>query len=378
MHTSESQTDHVDRWAFANEVMDRAAKELDVVAVLTAIREFYLVGRIHRADVTECVIRAGELKSRALQSVLMAQAVKRKTAALPDTITARITASHRVSILDPWVKAQRVSLFGTTDLPFKSAKAAGEWLQAEAAKGPVAVATDGRLKTLAYRDWGLDDSVWIGAPDGPWFPSSPVQDAGDHERSGGQRRGGASVCVVAGSPVERLADATREMALASGFSQAQLVALVLCGTRPRLRSPRVVIQYRTHHPDLALGEHPTSQPLYTRRVVLETEDCDFLPDTVKRLYQRARRLLGSAKSKPFDDEDERLQRIVRKRGGLPAKPYALAFWEEVAAEYEAYTDTRKTPEALRTRYFRLQRALGEPIPRIRHRDKTRTPVAPFV
>ena len=348
VNTNGTQTVHENHNAFIADVLDAAPADVTVGVLREAIRESRDAGQTLTWNVRPCARRATEL-----QVAASTQPTQRKTVTTTRTVGNRISARARTDALAAAVNALREKLFGKASIPFKSVAKMEAWIVAMVPENwPPAKNEFGHWKSLAYRDLTVEDDTWIGPVDGPLLPASHLDEEREPAASRGRSEGGASVYVSAGTRAEMLADTTREMSHATGFSQAQMVALVLRGSIPRLPAPRATVQYRMPPP--AIRDTQTREAfIHGRRVVLDMEECDFTLRVVRKLYARTRRLLGSAKSKEFTDFDDLLLRLVGQRGG----PRTAKYWTEIAEQCRRRTGILRRPAALRVAYSRLQKAL---------------------
>ncbi len=322
---------------FARAVLNASGPDLHVGPLRQAITEFIDEGRLKRLDLSDCLVRAGELDQRIRTAE--AQRAIESTLSLPVTPASQVTARDRLRAIQGWVEELRREFFGQTDPPFGLMEDAEQWLHDESDS---AVATqEGEFRVLSYSD-RIDTigSIVVAALDGTEIlPPGSVTKIG------------AGIFVDHGTKGYRLAVATEEMVKASGFTQASLVRLILAGEVPTLPPPRAIIRSR---PSSDALHHTLVGRLWPRRISIEMEECDLDYELLRRIYRALRKRLGTLKAKTVSPKDEVLDGIVNELGGLPSRKYSGRFWSEVARCWRDRGHGRENARTLWTRYLRFR------------------------
>jgi hypothetical protein len=302
----------------------------------------------HKGDVSDCIKRA------AAGGQPTAPTPRSRKVELPATVDARIATLKQAMALGSWVKELRRQVFRSAAVPFRSRVRMERWLVGEGTRnGPPTTDGSGRLKSLAYRDMRRADELWVGFQGVPLFPASHLE----VDRRARRGKGGASIWVAAGTGVEKLADATREMAQATGFSQPQLVALVLLGAELKPPVPKATVEYSPPHPALMEDSPAGPVPLYTRQVTMTMTEWDFSRATLAALFRKVQAVIGGVKSKPFTADDEKLMRMVsRMSDGKPVR-HSMIFWKRARETWHKETGETRSADALRMSYMRIKSAL---------------------
>jgi hypothetical protein len=158
--------------------------------------------------------------------------------------------------------------------------------------------------------------------------------------------------VPIGSRLVPLAQAAREMAEATGFSQPSVVAYILADIAPLLPS------VRTH------TKWPMSETLQTRRVqvLVEYNSPDVTYNQSRQIRRKVRAAWNVDKGKRLTDRDRQILAIVESLGGEPREAPA-AFWKKAQDLWNAEEQGKKIPvihknwRATQNKYHRLLKRL---------------------
>ena len=334
---------------FAQMVFEGADDALPVWSVRAALREFANQPKQSEATLRSCHQRARELAGAATRSAPPPPLVA--FVSLPTTLAAETLHRGLLRLLRPWAEALRGELFGQRSAPFSGTDGIEGWLErqepahfgmAGARALPYLPPRRGRqlIRVVASDDTELTD-VRVGRPEG----------------TGAGRRGGRSMLVAPGSTGWRLADEAARMSHASGVPLVDLVAYVLIGKQPRVRSPEVWIRFRPHHPALV---SPVLGRLFATRVVIELEESDISTDVFRALLLALQKALGTRARGPLSEADatliEIVERLKRSSGA------AQIDWRKAAEHFARATGDETSPKALLMRFRRLRARLGPRTP----------------
>jgi hypothetical protein len=244
----------------------------------------------------------------------------------------------------PAVEQVRRELFGSPHPPFTALEEARQWLEQTAAEQE----TQARVNNLApevlqqticemlekYRvltgetvDYPFQPQILkYVEPGNQWVRCMPV-------------RGGMSLAT--------LAMVSKELAGATGFFQASVVAYILAGIRPLLSPISISMSWGCSN----------TFSLFRRRATIELHTSNITDAQLKTIRRVLRRAWSTERKKPLTAADKQLLDIVQRLGGVPKdKRHGeyKAFFEQVRQEFNAWAVTHKCRQHSKWEVTRLK------------------------
>jgi hypothetical protein len=144
----------------------------------------------------------------------------------------------------------------------------------------------------------------------------------------------------------------RQIARATGFSEAAVVAYLLADIQPVLSPWEIVVEPLTA--PLPCGDEVQRSQV---TIVLHGRDLSYLDH--RRLFRQVRHALNLVRARGLTDEDTQFLQLVESLGPPPAGRGAGPYWARVQREWNARRlgNAYETPDGPRMRYARLQRRL---------------------
>lgn len=253
--------------------------------------------------------------------------LKRKTAA---GVNAQAREKELLKVLGPFVEGIRARLFGTKHRkpgtpPCADLAAAAAWIADQVPKEPAKVNRQKFSRLMARAEKLVDamNAEWPGG--GRALVINPTRRLQYLTQADGKKRVLDSVETYRGTPLGDFHDWVWAVASVAQFSEPDIVAYVLTGRRPSLRSVNVHFRYDEFPPGAA-------RPVISRRrVILDLDWRDVTYVHFRRVYQELRGLLGTSRKKA---RSEKLIWLLRRvaRHGEPPSPYDRAYWERIQGE----------------------------------------------
>lgn len=302
-----------------------------------ACRFFAAAKRLTREAVPECVRLVAHFEAfrRGLQDQPVARPASAATVTPPPSPGLQWTVDRLSRQVRPWVEAVRQEVFGARQAPFARPEDAEAWLHGEVNRY-LGDSPDAERR-------GFHVGVWFFEP-----AEAPRREGwGAEEESrlsvllrvikGGLREalerasvpGGPTALLraILDGPLAVLEARTREIAEATGFAEADVLADLLCGTPPTQPSLRLTIQQSFTPLPVGRGTVARAQvamTVYTRDLALS----DF-----KHVYRAIRQQLLLTKARPITEQDREFLALVDRLGGVPAgKGQKKRLWEQVRQE----------------------------------------------
>lgn len=268
----------------------------------------------------------------------------------PHTSADRIRNDVMLERIGPSVKQTRERLFNSEAVPFRSLKAAVQWIEdtADASKVQLSDKEQKRARGLRSEIFRLIAKLSAITKHHYGFPASTQ--TVEYYRPGSRQVIACGAPI--GSPLELLATSSAAIANATGLWKAQVVAYVLAGIRPELATV-ALWQYPDTYTTL-----PTGEPYRRSYVQVTFNSPDITDEQLRTLRREIRGTWNAHRSKPLTERDEQLLEIVNELGGVPNSG-RTEFWKRVAVEYGKRVKPVGSFETLKSRYRRLQKKLQE-------------------
>jgi len=287
-------------------------------------------GTSHRDDVLPCIELAKGL----------AEAGRWQTPLFPATPELSMATDQILEAIHPGVVQLRWTIFRKQTAPFRSAKAAQQWVQRTASRGPKRFSAEDRQARIEL------DRKWIETHD--VFDDEPMSikwrvPSLSFVSHGAQ---GRAVHFSRKSKLYKLESMSHWVAEATGgrLSKVDVALYVLAGIKPRIPP----VRFRVDHGNITalsqLGNRGLIGPegpikLRMPKTIIEIYSRDFTLNELRKLYHRVRSNSGVGRMRPLTTRDRDIIGQVRKLGGIPSKGDSKRgniqdFWEKVRSESE--------------------------------------------
>jgi hypothetical protein len=287
-----------------------------------AIGFFVKQGQTHLCDVNTCIELAGRVDVMLARSPSYNEGPAVRLC--PITPGQIVISARLAEAIKPRVDAVRNELFGATYPPFSSYEDGIAWLKTvEEESLTSAKASTLRLKGELPISYSIPGKEWS-----------------------------ELISVPRGSRLVPLAQASREMAQITGFSQASVVVYILAGIAPLLPSVRIHTRPNWNE----------EFQICRIQVQVEFNSPDVSYDQFRRLYGMLRHTWNVAKEKRLTERDYRILAIVERLGGEPREGQA-AFWRKAQQLWNAEEKGKNPPldhkdwRTTQTKYRRLLKRL---------------------
>lgn len=356
---------------FRDEVRCSAPPTLPNAAVNEAIAYYEDMGRIKKADIPECIQLAGRFAS--YSQVQDAVANKAQIRYLPPTPGARILSDLLIKKIEAEIQYARETLSQICCLPFASYTDAVLWLERCQTSAPSQeeVKQSGCLVDEISEIIKEKQEAWERLTGGrleisqrflTLFYARPLP--GWHEVNELETRiaiahyddntqnimAEGRIPIPKNSPLLPLHTISQQIAQATGFSQASLVAYILADMKPLLAQACLHIESLFGYPFLS-GSKATIELLAP----------DVTHDNWQMLFRTIRRFWHLDTKRELNDSDQQLLDMIEQLGGLPkTRRIPKAFWEQVCERWNAAEAQKPKPHchqdwrATRNRFQRLK------------------------
>ncbi len=318
------------------------------------LEQNWLEGKVLHECVRECIALAQRFDSAAaVASPLDADLVQHLRMAPQDLMT----SDDLTEKIRPEVEQVRHTLFGSPCPPFATYENAVQWLeQTAAAQEAEARALDPKRELLRQSICEKLEELQSLTGDGYTLPFRP--DLLEYAKPGDQWV--HRVSIWGRTSLADLGSASRQIADATGFSQACVVSYILAGIRPLLVPIRMSTSW---------GASNTFN-IFRGSVTLALRNPNVTDAQLKTIRQVIRRAWRTEKKKPLTEGDKQFLDIVHRLGGVPEdKRHGehKAFFELLRQEFNAWAvehgcRLHKEWKVTRNKYYRLFKKLRQDGP----------------
>ncbi len=265
-----------------------------------------------------------------------------------------LTSDDLAEKIRPAVDQVRHTLFGDPQPPFATSEGAVQWLEQTAAAQETQARADSPRRAALEETILAQLAAWQALTgescEGPFVPElleyAKPGDPWVHR-----------VPVRGKTPLADLGSASRQLADATGFSPASVVAYILAGIRPLL-VPISIRMSSGFHNDFKIARRSATIELRTPHVT---------DAQLRAIRQVIRRVWHTAKKKPLTESDRQFLAIVQRLGGVPqdeGERERIAFFERVRQTFNALAVEHGYPQhstwrATRNKYARLLKKMQQ-------------------
>jgi hypothetical protein len=352
----------MDAHDFCEEVRLKARRREDRPLLELLSQAYVAQGQHERRDIASCIQLANYLQAAGVQ---VPQESRQGTpvAARP-TPEMRVRSERLRQQVEAWVEGVRTALFRQASPPFASPRAAIDWLEREVRRLYESIEASARALSQPVWDQALKASPRSGTP-GTRATAQRIAclleaiKAGKAMVLSPAKHLGLSPSELwdkgARDPVFQVRRQVKAMALATGFTEPDLVAYLLAGIRPTLAPATIAVQpIVTQLPaPLRGGEIRRIQ------VTIELHARDLSYAEHRALFQQLRQELDLVRTRGLTEEDRRFLQLAEHLGPPPSGPGSGAYWERFQRQWNksGRAKSYNTPDGPRMRYGRLQQKL---------------------
>ena len=356
---------------FRDEVRRSAPPTLPNAAVNEAIDYYEDMGWNTNTYKNGCIQLAGRIA--ALIQVKERAADEVQIRHLPPTPGARVLSDLLTQKVTPEVKQVRDALSQICHLPFASYTEAVAWLESWCTPAPSSesVEQQGRILDEIVETTASQRAIWEDLTGGTveisvrfttLFYARPVPgwQEGDeletriaiahYDDHTQKAMAEGRIPIPKNSPLVSLYHVSQQIANATGFSQASVVAYILADLKPLLARARLYIEPLFGRPFLS-GSKATIELLAS----------DMTHDNWQLLFRMIRRLWRLDTKRELNDSDQQLLDMIEQLGRPPkTKRIPKAFWKQVCERWNAAEAQKPKPHchqdwrATRNRFQRLK------------------------
>jgi hypothetical protein len=336
---------------FCQEVRKKAPTTVGQKALDAAIDYHVDNGDTQKWDVPKCIQLAWRIE-RYYSSEREDRDAGVVLSIFPVTPSLLIESDTLADEIKPWVEDTRMKMFNNVTAPFESYDKATRWLLKEAKTIPKpSPDAQKRIKELVLGEDALASihelqelsrlPVRGMSPKGLLIPyCTPGDEWVQH------------VAVSIDPPLGILADESKKIANATGFSHVSVVAYILADIKPLLPPARVNAFFNTR-------EMPDGRSINRQYVQVEFESGNITRKDLTDIYDQVRKGLRTSGRKRFSAKNQKVLEVVAQCGGTPGVgETGIQFWTRVNATLPE--DFRyKNWEGVRKAYTRLDARISK-------------------
>jgi len=301
---------------------DRLEEAIDYFVRLNPPRQ----GQFTRAHVAECIQKAG--------SIATARKKERQKDSKEEDVTPGfrfppawfIESDKLANEIEPWVKHVRNKIFDATSAPFNDYQDAVDWLIETEKKSPQP--TDEDLERAAK----VRERIREQQKKHRDLTRSPVRIIYETLMIPYAKRGDEyvqRVSVGIDPPLGLLAQESKAIAEATGFSQVSVVAYILADIKPIVRP--IVAKLYPH-----MSRMPDGAEVWRRHAVIEVNSGNISQDDFKSVFKQVKTNLQpeGRKKRPTKKDLTRLS-VIEDLGDRPPEEKVKAYYTRVMVEYNS-------------------------------------------